>query len=397
MHWQRDPLQHVLAPHDPERFLREDIGRRPLHIPGPPDKFSSLFGWDSLSDLLNRKHPASAALRLVHEQVNYVYPKGPDTLRAVLGQLRNGATLVMENIDRYAPALALLLDALSDQLGLPTHLNLYLSAPGHPGYPLHYDQHDFLILQIHGHKRWEIFPTTPASLGSENQRAGAVAPPPSSRLHNWLLTPGDVLYVPRGYWHQALAEASHSLHLTLGLYPVTGERLLQWLLTDLREDPRLQAHLPVLAKAALPQRADAPSPWQPELAALQDCLHSALQDPTLLLRFHQTCYRTLERRQAFALPSQLLQDPAALTPYAEFEVRQVPRYLVQESDGSLCLSYPAHSLSYPAAAGPLLQALCKHSAISRAELLQHSPDSAQLNAWLLPLVQAGLLVPRAQN
>jgi acyl-CoA dehydrogenase len=35
------------------------------------------------------------------------------------------------------------------------------------------------------------------------------------------MKPGDVLYMPRGFYHEAATLAGHSLHLTIGLYPAT--------------------------------------------------------------------------------------------------------------------------------------------------------------------------------
>ena len=36
------------------------------------------------------------------------------------------------------------------------------------------------------------------------------------------LKPGDVLYFPRGYIHQAKTEKKHSLHLTISVYQKTS-------------------------------------------------------------------------------------------------------------------------------------------------------------------------------
>jgi hypothetical protein len=41
-----------------------------------------------------------------------------------------------------------------------------------------------------------------------------------------LLEPGDVLYIPRGSYHEARATDVDSIHLTIGMYPVTWKHLL---------------------------------------------------------------------------------------------------------------------------------------------------------------------------
>ena len=47
-------FRELIAPLDPEVFLREIYGRRPVHIPGPAEKFAKIFSWDDLNELLAR-------------------------------------------------------------------------------------------------------------------------------------------------------------------------------------------------------------------------------------------------------------------------------------------------------------------------------------------------------
>jgi len=42
----------------------------------------------------------------------------------------------------------------------------------------------------------------------------------------YLLTPGDALYIPRGYAHEAVTQTSSSLHLTVGIHVFTWADLL---------------------------------------------------------------------------------------------------------------------------------------------------------------------------
>ncbi|NEQ84623.1 MAG: cupin, partial [Moorea sp. SIO2I5] len=59
------------------------------------------------------------------------------------------------------------------------------------------------------------------------------------------LTPGDVLYIPRGHWHYAVALDQPSLHLTLGIHCQTGVDFLDWLVSELRENEAWRESLPL--------------------------------------------------------------------------------------------------------------------------------------------------------
>ncbi len=47
-------FRDLLAPITPEEFFERVYGREPLHIPGRPNKFAGLFGWDAFNGLVNK-------------------------------------------------------------------------------------------------------------------------------------------------------------------------------------------------------------------------------------------------------------------------------------------------------------------------------------------------------
>ena len=51
---------------------------------------------------------------------------------------------------------------------------------------------------------------------------------PTEAVLRVLLEPGDVLYIPRGWWHDVIATDSPSLHLTIGLEWRTVADYLYW-------------------------------------------------------------------------------------------------------------------------------------------------------------------------
>ncbi|MFJ5679071.1 JmjC domain-containing protein [Streptomyces sp. NPDC093097] len=80
-------------------------------------------------------------------------------------------------------------------------------------------------------------------------RVDVEAPPPpeGEPVAEIVLRAGDMLYLPRGWWHAVNATEGRSLHLTCGLTPTTGADLLTWLTDQLRASATVRANLPTHA------------------------------------------------------------------------------------------------------------------------------------------------------
>jgi mannose-6-phosphate isomerase-like protein (cupin superfamily) len=123
-----------------------------------------------------------------------------------------GATIVLQGLQRYwAPVTDLVAD-LELELGHPCQANAYLTPPGAQGFAVHSDSHDVFVVQTHGTKLWEIH--------------GEGGP------GELLLEPGVVAYLPTGTPHAARAQEAVSLHLTIGINQLTWRQLVTRLVGD---------------------------------------------------------------------------------------------------------------------------------------------------------------------
>jgi Cupin superfamily protein len=105
-------------------------------------------------------------------------------------------------------------------LGHPAQVNAYYTPRAAQGLPVHHDTHDVFVLQVSGEKRWLVY--EPAlELPLRNQKYSAEMGGPGEPAHDLVLRPGDMLYLPRGWLHEALTSDSDSLHLTVGVNVVT--------------------------------------------------------------------------------------------------------------------------------------------------------------------------------
>lgn len=89
--------------------------------------------------------------------------------------------------------------------------------------PVHHDDHDLIVVQLRGTKRWYVS-SGPSEL--HNTWANIPGRPPELGPHEVIdLRPGDVLYLPRGTPHTVDSD-TESIHLALGFIPLTVRQTL---------------------------------------------------------------------------------------------------------------------------------------------------------------------------
>lgn len=257
-------FRDMLAPVSAEDFFERHYDSKPLHVPGATDKFASVFSWSALNDLLNMPNiwtGRTVKLAFDGETVpaeqfcRPVYGREGQTVREadpakMLRFLRDGATLVLDFVECLAPPVASVAAAIQVWFGGPTTCNLYCSWRGQQGFASHFDTTDVIVLQIVGSKKWRVyegrfdFPveapgyeTTGYRQEFHEQHKGAVLMTPE-------LTPGDLLYLPRGQYHDALASTEASLHLTFGVTLATGHDVLMQLSDAFIDDPLFRKPFP---------------------------------------------------------------------------------------------------------------------------------------------------------
>src|SRR5579875_2177220 len=167
----------------------------------------------------------------------------------VLAAIADGATLVLQGLHRTWPPLVEFNALLAQELGHPSQINAYITPPQNQGFAPHHDVHDVFVLQVSGRKHWTVHPPVVEDpLDSQpfgdfnaaiNER---VNEPP---LIDTVLEPGDALYLPRGTIHSAQALGEISIHLTVGIHPLTRYGLVRLLLDAVQDDPELRTSLPM--------------------------------------------------------------------------------------------------------------------------------------------------------
>jgi len=248
----------LIAPLSEAQFMAEYWGRRPLHVPAHPGSGrADVIGWDRLNALLQiRPHWTGGQIELVlnSRPVNpeFYLETLPDGARLaspakVETFLAMGATLVADGVERIAPEVRAITDMLAERFAARCNANLYASFEGVQAFASHCDLHEVFAVHCAGEKRWRIYADRAEDPLVEIEGEDAQARIDAAKgpvLLEVTLRPGDLLYIPRGYFHDALAASADSLHLTFGVAPHSG-RVLFRLLEELAiADPAFRAYLP---------------------------------------------------------------------------------------------------------------------------------------------------------
>lgn len=303
----------LVAPLTPEQFMAEYWGKRPVHLPAQPGRpRPGMVGWDRLNALLRQRlHWDADHLKLVMNsrgvaEDHYLdemiafgkvrHVANPAKVEALLGM---GASLVANEVQDAAPEIRELTDALGWRFAARASGNLYASFQGVQAFASHFDTHEVFAIHGEGEKRWRLYTNraenpveTPEGEGAQATLDAAKGPVSLDVV----MRPGDVLYIPRGWMHDAIASAGASLHLTVGVLPHTAQILFRLLEQAAMQDPLFRAYLP-------DARADDGKALGAHLAALAERLGAIATSPALREDVAVEQARSVDPGHALALPN----------------------------------------------------------------------------------------------
>ena len=220
----RDILASVLEPFPVDRFLDETLveGKVALSLDGRPERIAALGG-DPEAAILDA-HASLATKLTFHSAAPLGSPPGLEAAPDAAGFRRKveafhglGYSVRFPELRRVLPGADLFARALEVFLHQPVTVSAFWSR-GELVAPVHFDDHDLIIVQIRGEKQWSIS-TQPSSL--PNVWKTIPAGPPQLGEHQRIdVRPGDLIYLPRGAYH-TVTSSGDSLHLAIGFTPVT--------------------------------------------------------------------------------------------------------------------------------------------------------------------------------
>lgn len=241
-------FENILSPHTVEDFFNTYHEKEILYIKRNDDKYyHNILTPKEISDYLERQDVFYPSLRIVKngkeipsaEYTQKSVPIGHHRKDGIIhtdkafALFNSGATFVIQAGQRYFNHLSHCCLQLSKKFNSPVQANLYITPNQSQGFNPHWDTHDVFVLQISGTKTWHLYgfekelPTKNQSFVSKDYK--------KEPLQTLQLNPGDFLYVPRGYVHDAMADDGISAHITIGILSFTWARFFNEVFPQLEE------------------------------------------------------------------------------------------------------------------------------------------------------------------
>lgn len=257
-------LGYLIQPTLRANFFDQYFDQKPLYVPGPEDKFADVFSWDRLNRILNMTHvwsshnfvlskdrqviPAAEYCMSVmgRDGTNILQPR----FRDIEQKLKEGSTLTLAAAGQLDPGIASVVASLTTAFSALAECNIYCSWKQVQAFPSHFDVMDVFVLQISGEKVWRLYENRfEAPLKTEGYHFSGLPDDYHDKHKGTVarevtMTPGDFLYIPKGYYHDALASSDASLHLTFGLTQNRGVDVMDQILASLPDDPMFRAPMP---------------------------------------------------------------------------------------------------------------------------------------------------------
>lgn len=217
-------LSSLLAPTSGAQFLSDYWKRKPLFAPAAEERLAGVtqdLGSLQVETLLTQHQ----GLEIWREQpLKRPLPETARSIDLALDAYYNqGATLYF-HLRRDTPMFRAAL-RLAQQLGEPrTAVRASVFAVcAHHGSEPHYDRNENFTIQLRGRKKWIVAPngfidepvanwvmSSPPPAYCDQSRIPTAMP---ADADEWVLTPGSLLYVPRGFLHHVTAVDADSLSL----------------------------------------------------------------------------------------------------------------------------------------------------------------------------------------
>lgn len=245
-------LGWLVHPVKTDDFLSGYFESKPLHSqPDDPSRYCDLISIDEIDEMIASTELPPRALQMARQQPpvytqDFCYEDGVIDRTGVLREYQRGATLILPQLQHRHAGLKAFCMALEAELSCHVQTNIYLTPPNNQGFSSHYDNHDVFVLQVSGRKRWRIYekplynPYRGEAFDSKAHKPGKVA-------HEFILEPGECVYIPRGWMHDAESlDEAPSLHITVGLITKTWADLMLESLSEFAlRDAEFRQSLPV--------------------------------------------------------------------------------------------------------------------------------------------------------
>jgi hypothetical protein len=418
----RPDFDQILQPHTAEEFIERYFEQQVLYIDRSEhrrdDPYAGFFPFAEMDRVIAHGDlqpdytltlvKGDVAIHKLGASGRQDYRGGHDIQKTSLEadniyrEVAQGATFRVSFTERTCEPIRRLAGDLERHLNANILTNVFLTPADSHAFSTHFDAHDVIILQLAGHKHWEVL-EPPADLPMEKPvrvrpelferrlpydgRASLTAAL-GTEPRQYRLDAGDLLYVPRGFSHRAWAGDELSLHMTIEIRAFTWHELFAHAVMKAVPGSRLlRESLPPgfvaepAAMAAILERRD----------ELQAAAEEAISPERLEAAIHDLADRYLYTRTP--LTGGRRDDAAgagALRLDDRLEIRPGTTARLREEDGKLLLFFTGQLLELPARARPLVEQILERRSFAPRELEGELGEESRLTLCR-HLLREGLL------
>ncbi len=230
------PIETLLGGRDADTFLAEYWQKKPLLVRNAVPGFEGLLSREELFDLACDPDVESRHVRMpapgriaTDETGGWTLKHGPQSRRRLRGGRRRPWTVLVQGLNLWLPEADRLLRHFNfiPQARLDDLMVSYAVDGG--GVGPHFDHYDVFLLQGSGRRRWQIADQADRSLleGAPLRILKHFEP-----AQDWVLEPGDMLYLPPHWAHNGIAIGECTTY-SIGFRAPTAQELgvafLSWL------------------------------------------------------------------------------------------------------------------------------------------------------------------------
>ena len=219
----------------PDYFMRHYWQKKPLLIRGAlpgfeaPISRSELFALAQREDVESRLVVQTGAKNLAR---SWTLKRGPFQRRSLPALTQKAWTLLVQGVNLFDARAHDILELFRfiPRVRLDDLMISYASDRG--GVGPHFDSYDVFLLQAHGERRWRI------AQGVDDQFVRGAELKILARFKHdeeWVLKPGDMLYLPPSYAHEGVA-MGECMTYSIGFNAPHGAALAQGLMAWMADD-----------------------------------------------------------------------------------------------------------------------------------------------------------------
>jgi 50S ribosomal protein L16 3-hydroxylase len=226
---------------DTATFLRDTWQQRPMLIRNPWDQWRNPLSPDELAGLACED---GVEARLIEQDRDVLQAEDGPFPAARFGKLgKQPFALLVQAVDHHAPEVAALLEAFRFIPNWRIDDVMVSCASDGGGVGAHFDHYDVFLIQGEGRRRWQV--------GARCDDSTPLLPHDDLRLladfqptEEWILEPGDILYVPPRFPHNGVAVGDDCMTYSIGFRaPARADLLSAWcddLLEGMDDDDRYE-------------------------------------------------------------------------------------------------------------------------------------------------------------